>query len=190
MNRPRMFWTVLLAVLAPAVAVAADDAPKRSPKERAGVQRPDRLVARPRRAERHAREKQKGFWQETFAWRWQFKGDDAWLSAVIDKGKYFTFAELRYLPDGDRYQLTMRTPTKDELVFKGTFADRRLTVERADDKTGKTQRLVLSLLHSNRYLYRYDVKAADHATFTQVYQSAPPRRACRSPASMRGRSAS
>ena len=64
----------------------------------------------------------------------------------------------------------MRTPTKDELVFKGTFADRRLTVERTDDKTGETQRLVLSLLHSNRYLYRYDVKAADHATFTQVYQ--------------------
>ena len=32
------------------------------------------------------------------------------------------------------------------------------------------QRLVVSLLHSNRYLYRYDVKPADHTTFTQVYQ--------------------
>ena len=43
-------------------------------------------------------------------------------------------------------------------------------MERTDDKSGETQRLVVSLLHSNRYLYRYDVKPADHTTFTQVYQ--------------------
>jgi len=171
MNRPRMFWPLLLAVLAPAYAVAADDAPKRSPKE--ALQAFNDLIGSWRGSGEPngtREEKQKGFWQETIAWRWQFKGDDAWLSAAIDKGKYFTSAELRYLPDDDRYQLTMRTPAKDELVFKGTFADRRLTVERTDDKTGETQRLVLSLLHSNRYLYRYDVKAADHASFTQVYQ--------------------
>ena len=41
-------------------------------------------------------EKQRGFWSETVTWSWQFKGDDAWLTATFDKGKYFTRAELRY----------------------------------------------------------------------------------------------
>ena len=40
-------------------------------------------------------EKQRGFWTEKLTWSWQFKGDDAWLTATIDKGKYFTKAELR-----------------------------------------------------------------------------------------------
>lgn len=171
MNRPRLFWPLLLAVLAPAVAVASDDAPKRTPKE--ALQAFNDLIGSWRGSGEPngtRDEKQKGFWQETIAWQWQFKDDDAWLQAGFDKGKYFTSGELRYLPDGDRYQLTLRTPAKDELVFKGTLQEHRLTLERSDDKSGETQRIVVSLLHSNRYLYRYDVKAADHTTFTQVYQ--------------------
>ena len=171
MNCPRLFGPLLLAVLLPAAAVAADDAPKRSPRE--ALQAFNDLIGSWRGSGEPngtREDKQKGFWQETIAWQWQFKGDDAWLAAAIDKGKYFTAAELRYLPDGDRYQLTMRTPAKEELVFKGTLADRRLTVERIDDKTGDTQRLVVSLLHSNRYLFRCDVKPADRPTFTPLYQ--------------------
>ena len=171
MNRPRMFWPLLLAVLAPAAAVAADDAPSRSPRE--ALQAFNDLIGSWRgtgEPNGTREEKQKGFWQESIAWQWQFKGDDAWLQAAIEKGKYFTAAELHYLPDGDRYQLTLHTVAKEELVFKGTLADRRLTVERTDDKTGEAQRLVVSLLHSNRYLFRYDVKPADHAAYTQVYQ--------------------
>ena len=66
MNRPRMFWTVLLAVLAPAVAVAADDAPKRSPKE--ALQAFNDLIGSWRGSGEPngtREEKQKGFWQET-----------------------------------------------------------------------------------------------------------------------------
>src|SRR5438876_322075 len=48
-------------------------------------------------------EKQRGFWTETVAWSWQFKGDDAWLKADIDKGKHFTKGELHYLPDKELY---------------------------------------------------------------------------------------
>ena len=170
MDRPRMFGPLLLAVLTPLSAFGAD-APKRSPRE--ALQAFNDLIGSWRGSGEPngtREEKQKGFWQETIAWQWQFKGDDAWLQAAVDKGKYFTAAELRYLPDGDRYQLTMRTPSKEELVFQGALADHRLTVERTDDKTGEAQRLVVSLLHSNRYLYRYDVKPAERASFTPVYQ--------------------
>jgi YHS domain-containing protein len=169
MSRALLLCCFLLPVLAP--VVAADDAPKRTPKQALqafndligswnGLGEPNGTRA----------EKEKGFWQETIAWQWQFKGDDAWLATTFDKGKYFASGELRYLPDADLYQLTMRTPAKDELVFKGPLEEHKLTLERTDDKTGETQRLVFSLLHSNRYLYRYDVKPADRSAFRQIYQ--------------------
>src|SRR5215471_10320528 len=56
-----------------------------------------------------SRDKQKGFWQETQQWEWQFKGDDAWLKVIIDKGKYFSQGELRYLTDKNQFQLTLKT---------------------------------------------------------------------------------
>jgi YHS domain-containing protein len=171
MYRPRLVWIMLLTALAPAVAVAADNTPKRSPKE--ALQAFNDLIGSWRGSGEPngtREEKQRGFWQETIVWQWQFKGDDVWLQAKFTKGKYFTAGELRYLPDDNRYQLTLHTPAKDALQFKGTLKERRLTLDRADEKTGETQQVVISLLHPNRYLYRYDVKPADHTTFAAVYQ--------------------
>jgi hypothetical protein len=115
-------------------------------------------------------EKQRGFWQEKISWEWRFKGADAWLVAAFDKGKHFTGAELRYLPARGVYQLKATTPGKETLTFEGKLAGRRLTLERGDDRKNEVQRLVLSLLHANRYLYRYEVRPAGHTVFTPVYQ--------------------
>jgi YHS domain-containing protein len=158
-------------ILLPLTTLAAADAPKPSPKE--ALQAFNDLIGSWRGSGEPngtREEKQRGFWQETIAWQWQFKGDDAWLQATFTKGKYFTAGELRYLSDGDLYQFTLQTPAKKDLQFQGTLKDHRLTLDRTDDKTGETQRLVISLLHSNRYLYRYDVKPADRSAFTSVYQ--------------------
>jgi hypothetical protein len=114
-------------------------------------------------------EKQRNFWQEKIAWEWRFKGKDVYLRAAFDKGKYFTAAELRYLPDKQRYQLLATTPAKEKLVFEGTLDKKRLTLERRDEKKKETQRLVVSLLHFNRHVYRYEVKAAERASFREVY---------------------
>src|SRR5207248_730418 len=43
-------------------------------------------------------EKQKGHWQETVTWEWQFKDADAWLTVAFEKGKHFGRGELRYRP--------------------------------------------------------------------------------------------
>src|SRR5271165_4775779 len=92
MSRPLLLGSFLLAVLAPA-AVAADGAPKRTPKEALQVFN-DLIGSWHGSGEPFGtrEEKQKGFWQETIAWQWQFKGDDAWLAATFDKGKHFTAA--------------------------------------------------------------------------------------------------
>jgi hypothetical protein len=115
-------------------------------------------------------ERAKGAWEEMIGWQWQFKGDDAWLRADLEKGKHYTRLELRYLPDTDGYRLDAWTVGKEQQRFEGKLEKRRLTVSREDAKGKQTQQLVFSLLHSNRYLYRYEVKAADAGIFKQVYQ--------------------
>lgn len=114
-------------------------------------------------------EKERGFWQEKISWRWMFKGSDVWLRAPIEKGKYYNAFELRYLPATDGYELKA-FKGKEALVFTGKLESKRLTVERTDPKTKQAERLVFSLLHYNRHLYRYEVKPPDRATFVQVYQ--------------------
>jgi hypothetical protein len=114
-------------------------------------------------------EKQKGFWTETVTWSWKFKGDDAWFTVAFGKGKYFRNGELRYLPDTNRYQLTITTADSKTLVFEGELTKRELVLERVDEKTRETQRLVFSLVGEIRFTYRYEVKPAGRTQFSRVY---------------------
>lgn len=116
-------------------------------------------------------QRQKGFWTESVAWAWQFKGSDAWLKVTFDKGKYFSNGELRYLTEKDRYQLNLVTSTQANLVFEGTAKDGRLILERTDEKSKETQRLTLTVLHEgSRFLYQLDTKPANRASFSVVYK--------------------
>ena len=117
-----------------------------------------------------AAEKDKGHWQEVDEWSWQFKGDDAWLVVTFEKGKYFRRGELRHLPTENVYRLKLETTDKLELTFQGAFKEHELRLERIDEKTNETQRLILALLHHNRINYRYEVKPAERTFFTKVYR--------------------
>jgi YHS domain-containing protein len=115
-------------------------------------------------------QKQKGVWNETIQWEWQFKGDDCWLTVDFGKGKYFVDGQLRYLPAKDQYQLTLTTIDKETQVFAGALKQHILALERQDEKKKETQRVVISLLHDNRYLYHYEVKATEKPSFSKQYQ--------------------
>ena len=116
-------------------------------------------------------ERAAGLWTETIAWSWQFKGDDAWLIGAIEKGKHFTRMELRYSVEKQAYQLTATTPDKSTRTFEGTFKDKVLTLDRTGGPAGDDQRLVISLLHHNRYLYRLETRAAGSALgFVKQFQ--------------------
>jgi YHS domain-containing protein len=161
---------VALAVLVAAAGVAAAGE-KRGPRE--ALQPFNDLIGSWRATgtpEGTREEQQRGFWTESLSWKWQFKKDDAWLAVAFDKGRYFTKGELRYLPDKDLYRLTLTTPDKESLAFTGKLDDRRLTLSREDDKARQTQQLVITLLHANRFLYRYEVKPQGKTLFTKVYQ--------------------
>jgi hypothetical protein len=114
-------------------------------------------------------EKQKNHWTETLEWIWKFKGSDAWMEITFAKGKYFTKGELRYEMDKDRFQLQLENTQKEKIVFFGTLNDKQLRLERMDDKTKETQQLIFSLLHHNRFTYRYEVKPDGQSFFTKKY---------------------
>jgi YHS domain-containing protein len=115
-------------------------------------------------------QKQRGFWSETIHWVWQFKGDDAWLEATFDTGKYFKKGELHYLPENDSYQLRINAAAGDSWTFQGQLKDRVLILNRTQGADREEQRLELVLLHSNRFLYRYAVKPAERTQFTRLYE--------------------
>jgi YHS domain-containing protein len=116
------------------------------------------------------REKQSGFWTEELAWSWHFKGDDAWLGVTFDKGKHFASGVLRFVPDKDLFRLSLKGVDGGTQTFEGRLKDKVLTLDREDATAKETQRLVIILLHDNRFLYRMDKKPAGRATFTKVYE--------------------
>jgi YHS domain-containing protein len=116
------------------------------------------------------RDKQNGFWTEDLAWSWHFKGDDAWLGVTFEQGKHFASGELHFIPDKDLFRLSLKGVDGATQTFEGRLKDKVLTLDREDPSTKETQRLVFSLLHDNRFLYRLDKKPAGRTTFSKVYQ--------------------
>jgi hypothetical protein len=113
-------------------------------------------------------EQQKGFWTETMTWEWQFKGDDAWIKIDVAKGKYFLGGTLRYVPAKDHFELVMTTLNKESRTYVGTMNERVLTME--SDQGGRADRLIFTLLHANRFLYRQEIRKGAGTAFTKLYQ--------------------
>ena len=117
----------------------------------------------------------KDFWTETITWGWQFKGADCWLVATFENGRHLATGELRYLPGQRTYQFTAVAPDKTTRTLTGTLSAGRtretiLTVERTDDAAKRTERLVFTLLHSNRHLYRFETRPAAGGAFARQFQ--------------------
>jgi YHS domain-containing protein len=115
-------------------------------------------------------EKQKGFWTESLAIEWQFKGKDAWLKLDFSKEKEskseprFVKGELRYRPATDDFSLTLVTPKKESQVYTGKLEQRHLLLERTEGDV--VHRLKLSLWHANRFTYGYATRPAGNTRIT------------------------
>ena len=114
-------------------------------------------------------ERQKGHWQETVAWEWQFKDADAWLTVTFDKGKHFTRGELRYRPATDDFELALTTVDKEKRTYTGKLAGKQLTLERPVPDAKQVERLTFSLLHDNRITYRLDTRPEAGTAVTRKY---------------------
>lgn len=93
-------------------------------------------------------------WSENLQWVWRFKGDDAWMSMAVKKGKIFTSAELRYLPGKKLYQLTVIDKDKKKLVFEGKIERAVLRLFRVDPDSKATQRITMNTAaEGDRFIY-------------------------------------
>jgi hypothetical protein len=114
-------------------------------------------------------ERAAGAWEERIIWEWKFGDQNAWLAVTFDKGKHFTKGELRYTPERgakqSRFTLTLTAPDKSTATFVGGLDEKGkvLTLTRADGPAGEEERLVFSLLHHNRHLYRLESRPAKAA---------------------------
>ncbi len=115
-------------------------------------------------------EQQRGFWTEKIAWQWAFKDKDAWLSVTFTGGKHFTRGTLRHVPAEESLRFLVETPSKEMLTFTGRLKDHVLILQRRDEAKKETQQLVFTLLHENRFLYRYEVKPDTRPIFTRIFQ--------------------
>ncbi len=164
----RALGLALVAVLATAPSLVADPPPTRTPRE--ALQPLGELIGswRGTGTPYGTAGTKQNFWTESIGWEWQFKGKDAWLKVTFDKSRNFTAGELRYVPEKDEYRLTVHTPAKETLIFTGPLKERVLTLEREHDS--ELQRLVFTLLHPERHLYRYEVRPAGKVLFARKYQ--------------------
>lgn len=116
-------------------------------------------------------EKSKGFWKETISWSWKFKGNDAWLTFTIDKGKHFTSGELRSQGD-DKFQLIMTGPDGKKQTFEGKLASngRKLVAERTDTDRTDDAKLTISLVGEIRFQYSLETRPRDRKLYTKLFQ--------------------
>ena len=115
----------------------------------------------------------KDLWSETVTWKWRFKGDDAWLVMKIENGKRFKSAELRYLPDKQKYELKAITAEGKKLTFLGDLKDDFLILERTDLDKKETERIKMNLAAEGaRFIYRLERKPAQRTVFYPDFQVA------------------
>lgn len=158
--------------------LARADAPKAAPSAKDALQPFNVLVGSWKGSgapEGTREQKLAGQWEEKVTWEWKFKGHDAWLALTFEKGKHFTKGELRFTPakDEPKYTLALVGTDKTAATFVGGLSDKDkvLTLTRTDGPAAEEQRLVFSLLHHNRHLYRFEARpAGTTVAFTKKYQ--------------------
>jgi hypothetical protein len=75
------------------------------------------------------------FWKESISWSWRFKGKDAWLTVDFEKSKLYKHGEMRWLPEKQKYQLTLTDLKDKKAVFEGGLAKGKLEMEHRDPET-------------------------------------------------------
>jgi hypothetical protein len=113
-------------------------------------------------------------WSETVSWGWRFKGDDAWLTLKVAKGKYVKSGEMRYLLDKKRYQLTLADKNDKKMVFEGEMAKNGvLSMDRVDPGKKEAQRITMTVAGDGaRFIYKFSHKPPERTLFTPDYEVA------------------
>lgn len=107
-------------------------------------------------------------WREKLNWGWKFKGNDCWLHLDIDPGKLFKSADLRFVPDKDRYQLTATTNAGEKRVYEGSLKGDFLILDFTDPDSRDVERLKMNMAGEGaRFIYCVERKRAGRTIFAK-----------------------
>ncbi|HZZ82486.1 MAG TPA: hypothetical protein VFE62_28565, partial [Gemmataceae bacterium] len=94
-----------------------------------------------------ANDKVKGFWSEKSSWSWRFKGKERWMSFELEKSKLYKGGEVRWLPDKEKYQITLTDNAGTKAIYEGKLKRKDyLIVERVNPDTKDTEKIEMTLV--------------------------------------------
>ena len=110
-------------------------------------------------------------WKEKAEWSWRFKGKDVWLSIDMPQSKHIVTAEIRYLPEKGKYQLTaIEKASKSKQVFEGELKKGKLIVERSDSEKKETHQIQMSTAGGGiRFIFDYFTKPENRTLYNKKY---------------------
>lgn len=114
--------------------------------------------------------RQKGHWTETVTIVWNFAKADRWLEFQFVDGKLFTKATLRSDPEGKTWTWKGTRPDKTESIYQGAWDGKQFSLVRDIGETKLQERLVVSPLHDNRFLYRLETRTVGGTLWTKTHQ--------------------
>lgn len=163
MNRLLLTGVVALMLISP--AIAEDDPVKEA------LQKLNDYIGSWKGAGGPDRTSAPANWRENIAWGWRFKGGTAIVGEFKD-AKYFKTAEMTYLPDKKKYQLTLTDKKDVQQVFQGERNKKGyLVLERVDAKSGETFRVQMNTaaegIRLNYTMYR---KNKGSTVFNELYK--------------------
>ena len=115
-------------------------------------------------------------WKEKIEWSWKFDKEDkdnAWIVLKIEKGKYFSGGEIKYLPAKKKYELTL-TPAAGKSppqTLEGDLIRGTITFLGTDKATGDVTRIKINTAAEGiRYLALIEKQDKGKGPFTEVYK--------------------
>lgn len=114
-------------------------------------------------------DEKKSNWQEVVKFEWKFKDKEAWIAIDIENGKLFRKGEIRTGSE-NRLVCILETADKKKLEYTGALKEKQLTFERKLTNEKLIERVVFSLLHDNRIVYRTETKPESGTIYTRRAQ--------------------
>lgn len=114
--------------------------------------------------------RQKGLWTEQQTIIWKFTRDANWIDVQFTDSKLFTKATLRPSNDKKEWTWSATRPDQSTVNYTGIWDGKQFQLSRVLDETKTEERLVISPLHDNRFVYRLETRKVGGTLWTKQYQ--------------------
>lgn len=110
-------------------------------------------------------------WKENANWSWRFKGKDVYLTVDIKDSKLFKSGEMRFLPDKEKYQLTLVDKKDKKHVYTGELKKGSLTLEGINPETRDTNQIKMNTAGGGlRFILTMSTKLDGRTIFNKQFQ--------------------